>query len=291
MKKVISASRRTDLVAYYPEWLAEVLRKEKAFVLAPGRQKVQEVDLRPESVHTIVLWSKNFSPLLKNQYGLKDLLKKYDQLYLHFTITGLGGSFLERMVPPAEKVLEQLGPLIELVENPARISVRFDPIIFWYDDPSRTLRTNFCFFPKLAERMNRLGLITVRFSFVQWYRKAKNRARKMKLDYYEPAEEEKARLVQEMVSMARHYRLELWSCSQKEIARLPGIKPSSCIDGALLSRLHPKQELASLAKDRTQRPDCLCTESVDIGSYTQTCPSACLYCYASPKIKLSDTEG
>jgi hypothetical protein len=290
MKKVISASRRTDLVAYYPAWLAKVLREEKAFVLAPGRKKAQEVDLRPESVHTIVLWSKNFSPLLENQHGLKDLLKKYDQLYLHFTITGLGGSFLEKMVPPPEKALEELGPLIELVGTPARISVRFDPIIFWYEGPGRTLRTNFYFFPQLAGRMSRLGLTTLRFSFVQWYRKAKSRARKVKLDYYEPTEEEKTRLVQEMVNVARAYRLELWSCSQKEIARLPGIKPSACVDGALLSRLHPRQELASLVKDKTQRPDCLCTESVDVGSYTQTCPSACLYCYANPKINLLDTE-
>ncbi|MDH4198294.1 MAG: DUF1848 domain-containing protein, partial [Candidatus Aminicenantes bacterium] len=29
--------------------------------------------------------------------------------------------------------------------------------------------------------------------------------------------------------------------------------------------------------------DCLCTESVDIGSYAQSCPHSCVYCYANPR--------
>lgn len=290
MKMVISASRRTDLVAYYPEWLASALSEEKVTVLGPGRKKPLLVNLKPDSVHTLVLWSKNFKPLLDNQFGLKDLIRKYDQVYFHITITGLGGSFLERMVPPAGQVLEQLGPLVELAGNPERVSVRFDPIIFWFEGDNHKLRTNFYFFPELAARMNRLGISTVRFSFVEWYRKARVRARKLELNYYDPQDEEKTRLVQELVEIAAQYRLQLWSCSQKNIACLPGIRPSACIDGARLSELHPAREPASLAKDKTQRKDCLCTESIDIGSYTQACPSACLYCYANPKIEWSDSE-
>lgn len=291
MKKIISASRRTDLVAYYPGWLGRALAEEKALVLGPGRKKPQLIDLSPNSVHTLVLWSKNFRPLLENQYGLADLLRKYDQVYLHFTITGLGASFLERMVPPPEQALEQLAPLIKLAGSPERISIRFDPIIFWFEGNKRKLRTNFYFFEQLADRMNRLGLRTVRFSFVQWYKKARDRASRVKLNYYDPPEEEKAKLVKEMMEMAKHFQLELWSCSQKNIVSLTGVRPSACIDGARLSALHPNREPASLIKDKTQRPDCFCTESVDIGSYTQSCPSACLYCYANPKVKDSNTEG
>ncbi|MGB9835153.1 MAG: DUF1848 family protein [Candidatus Saccharicenans sp.] len=291
MKKIISASRRTDLVAYYPGWLARALAEEKTLVLGPGRKKAQLVDLSPNSVHTLVLWSKNFRPLLENQHGLADLLRKYDQVYLHFTITGLGASFLERMVPPPEQALEQLAPLVELAGSPERISIRFDPIIFWFEGNKRKLRTNFYFFEQLADRMNRLGLRTVRFSFVQWYKKARDRASRVKLNYYDPTDEEKAKLVKEMMEVAKHFQLELWSCSQKNIVSLTGVRPSACIDGARLSALHPNREPASLIKDKTQRPDCFCTESVDIGSYTQSCPSACLYCYANPKVKDSNTEG
>jgi len=79
--------------------------------------------------------------------------------------------------------------------------------------------------------------------------------------------------------------LELWSCCQADLAGFPGVRASACIDGALLSSLHPEGEPASTVKDPTQRKDCLCTESIDIGSYTQACPTACVYCYANPRLR------
>ncbi|RFT16686.1 MAG: hypothetical protein OP8BY_1299 [Candidatus Saccharicenans subterraneus] len=281
-KRVISASRRTDLVAYYPDWLASCLRKRRATFFHHGRRSEITVDLNPEEVHTLVLWSKNFKPLLENRHGLKELLADYDQVYLHFTITGLGGSFIERMAPSPDAALEQIPGLLKVVGRPERISIRFDPVVFWRDGGQ--LKTNLDFFPALAREMSRLGIKTIRFSFTQWYKKAVARARKVGLDFYDPGPQEKKEAVKRMVEVAAEYGLELWSCSQAEIARLPGVKASACIDGALLTRLHPAGEPASTVKDRTQREDCLCTDSIDIGSYTQSCPAACVYCYANPRL-------
>ncbi|NPV82089.1 MAG: DUF1848 family protein [Candidatus Aminicenantes bacterium] len=284
-KRVISASRRTDLVAYYPDWLASCLRERRAAFFHHGRRSEISLDLNPEVVHTLVLWSKNFEPLLENRHGLRELLADYPQVYFHFTITGLGGTFLERLAPPPEEALEQIPWLLEVAARPERISIRFDPVVFWRE--AGRLKTNLDFFPVLAREISRRGIKTVRFSFTQWYRKAVARARKTGLDFYEPGPEEKREAVKKLVGVAADYGLELWSCSQAEIARLPGIKASACIDGALLTRLHPAGEPASTVKDRTQRKDCLCTESIDIGSYTQGCPAACVYCYANPRLKTS----
>lgn len=283
MKKVISASRRTDLVAFYPDWLAACLKKRRASFFHHGRRAEISVDLSPEGVHTLVLWSKNFKPLLENRFGLRDLIADYSQVYFHFTITGLGGTSVERLAPAPAAALEQLPQLLEVAGRPERISVRFDPIVFWKE--GRELKTNLNFFAGLAREISRWGITTVRFSLAQWYKKAVARARKVGLDFYDPGPEEKREAVQKLVRLAAEYGLELWSCSQPDIARLPGVKASSCIDGAWLSRLHPAGEPASTGKDRTQRKDCLCTESVDIGSYTQSCPAACVYCYANPRLK------
>ena len=75
--------------------------------------------------------------------------------------------------------------------------------------------------------------------------------------------------------------IELYICSQDRYSKAAGIKPSACIDGILLEKLHPKHEPVSTKKDKSQRKECRCTESVDIGSYKQSCPHACVYCYAS----------
>ncbi len=104
MKTVVSASRRTDLVAFYPRWLAEALERGSVEVLGP-RGRMRTIDLRPESVHTVVLWSKDFSNLIEDRHGLRRALDRFDQLYALFTITGLGGSPVEPGRPPPERLL------------------------------------------------------------------------------------------------------------------------------------------------------------------------------------------
>jgi len=281
MKKVISASRRTDLVSFFPEWLSSAAREEKALVYGPWR-RVYTVDLSPGNVHTFVLWSKNFSNLIEDRFGLKSCLQKYDQLYFHFTITGLGGTFIEKAVPLPGDTLIQLETLVRIAGKPERVSVRFDPVVFWNEGGEE--KTNLYFFEKLAPEVSALGIKDIRFSFTQWYGKAVRRAEKYNFSYIDPSEEEKKEHARYLSRIAEQWGLNLYACSQRFLSDIPGIQVSSCIDGRLLQKLHPSGEQVSLEKDKSQREECGCTESVDIGSYARRCPHSCLYCYANPGV-------
>jgi hypothetical protein len=281
VRKVISASRRTDLVASFPDWLAGALKHGAARVVGPSGH-TYTVSLNPKSVHTLVLWSKDFRNILFNKHGLREQLIRFRQLYLHFTITGLGGTFWERGVPDTRTALSQLEDLISLTGDPRRLSVRFDPVVFWEEE--RAEHTNLHLFETIAPDLAALDIRTVRFSFAQWYRKSRRRTQKFGISTIDPPVEKKLGCTEYLAGVAETFDLRLFSCSQSFLAAVPGVQPSACIDGVLLQELHPDKEPISHKKDRTQRVDCRCTESVDIGSYAQCCPRSCLYCYANPSV-------
>ena len=279
--KVISASRRTDLIAFFPKWLSNSIEKGVAEVIGPAGNKYK-VNLNPSEVHTFVLWSKNFYNLITNKYNLLNLLTNYSQLFFLFTITGLGGSFIEQGVPPPEVAISQIESLIKIAGTPERVSVRFDPIVYWWENG--ILKTNLHFFETLAPILKKFDIKNIKFSFAQWYEKCKKRAKKYNFAYYDPPLEKKKEDAIYLAQIAKTYNLNLYACSQNFLANLNGIMPSACIDGNLLSKLHPHNYPASTKKDKSQRKECNCTESVDIGSYTQACPHSCLYCYANPRV-------
>ena len=231
-------------------------------------------------MHTVVLWSKDFTNLLNNAFGLRDVLADHDQLYLHFTVTGLGGTAIEPGVPPYREVLAQLPELTALAGHPWRISVRFDPILFWREGSG--VRSNIDAFPRVADAAAAAGIRDIRVSFAQWYGKAVRRAAGRGLAFPVPTEEEQRSGASELAAVAAARGLVLQACCQPLLAGVPGLRPSACIDGALLGSLHPRREPVSKRRDRSQRESCLCTESKDIGSYTQACPHGCVYCYANP---------
>jgi hypothetical protein len=194
----------------------------------------------------------------------------------------LGGSFIEKGVPPSSRVLTQLDSLVEIAGTPERVSVRFDPVVFWIEDGK--VRTNLSCFEKLAPEFAAQGIKDIRFSFAQWYGKAVRRAEKHAFEYIDPSQDDKKEAARALVQVAETWKLRLYSCSQDFLSDISGILPSSCIDGPVLRNLHPRKEEVSEKKDRSQRAECRCTESIDIGSYTQSCPHSCLYCYANPKV-------
>jgi hypothetical protein len=279
MKTVVSASRRTDLPALFPGVLAGFLRAERARVRGP-RGAARDVDLAPAAVHTIVLWSKNFGPLLAGEGGLRAALARYDQAYVLFTVTGCGGTPIEPAVPAPAAALAQLPALVAWTGHPRRVSLRFDPVVFWRDGAGRPA-SNLDFFAAAADAAARAGLVDIRFSAAQWYGKAVRRARARGFAFADPPDEVKRDAAARMAEMAAARGLRLHACAQTFLSEVPGVSASSCIDGRLLGELHPRGDKAPTAKDRGQRAACGCTASVDIGSYEQTCTHGCVYCYAS----------
>jgi hypothetical protein len=79
-----------------------------------------------------------------------------------------------------------------------------------------------------------------------------------------------------LVKSAEDASMEIQSCAEKEDLSSLGIKPGACIDPELIGRLWG---LEFTGKDKNQRPNCLCCQSVDIGVYG-TCAAHCVYCYA-----------
>jgi len=66
MPQIISASRRTDIPAFYSDWFLNRLAEGFCDVLHPYTKKWFRVSLKQEDVNAIVFWSKNYAPLLPN---------------------------------------------------------------------------------------------------------------------------------------------------------------------------------------------------------------------------------
>ncbi|MDZ7270296.1 MAG: DUF1848 domain-containing protein [candidate division KSB1 bacterium] len=255
--KVISASRRVDMVAGYPDELAHIL----------------ETRFPPDQVHTVVIWTKNAANLLHHR-RLRAVLSTFEQLYVHYSITGMGGTFLEPGIPPTDATLAHLPGVIALAGNPERVRLRFDPIVH-LRLPNGRRYTNLPLLHDIVERCSALGIRDVSVSWMQLYNKVRTRLLRAGV---EPEEVDLATWqgeAQEVLQVAGQHGMRVHGCC------VPGWPRSRCIDGELLNRLHPRGMQCSTRRAKGQRPLCGCTESIDIGWY-KGCVGGCLYCYANP---------
>jgi hypothetical protein len=253
---VLSASRRTDLVGCYPEILIDRLKKYP-----------------PDRVHSIVIWTKNPENLFKKR-PLKLILNSYRQVYVHLTITGMGGGDFEPHVPSWQETVSMLGPLAEMTKDPERISWRFDPIVEVEKDGKKY--TNKDLFPLLAGAIAPRGIKNCRISWVSPYKKAVTRMNQRGWRLVQKTQDEKKAQGKELEEVANEMGITLHFCS------VEGFPISRCIDGEMLNRLHPDGLRCSEEKAKGQRELCGCTRSLDIGWYTDRCRNECMYCYALP---------
>ncbi len=272
---IISASRRTDIPAFYSEWLVSRLREGYVLVRNPmNYHQVSRIALWPATVECLVFWT-------KNPRGIMGRLKEIEHLgypfYFLFTLTVYDDS-IERNVPPLPERIAIFQDLAARIGRD-RVIWRYDPILITDRYSANFHREAFA---GLAET---LAGFTERciVSFVQMYKKCQRNMRGIPL-VLSPVAEQVA-LVASLRDLASPRDIVLQSCAQGgELGRRlqeAGIAAGKCIDDALIEHITevPLTAITS-RRDKNQRPECGCTLSVDIGAY-DCCPHHCLYCYAN----------
>jgi Domain of unknown function (DUF1848) len=281
---VISASRRTDIPAFYMPWFMRQIERGYFEVDHPYGRPAAHIAATSDHVHSIVFWSKNFGPFINGRYG-EQLLRKGYGLFFNFTINS-AQSILEPHVPPPNDRLDQLDRLCERF-GPDTIHWRFDPICF-YKTASGTTGDNLDQFEMIARRASAAGIRVCITSFVDLYRKVQRRLMSSDIALFDPPPAQKIERVTHMAQVLRKLRIDLHLCCEKELlAAIPtsiDVRGAACIPNHRLAALYGPG--ISLRKDRGQRvaAGCGCRWSQDIGSYRlHPCRHNCLFCYANPE--------
>lgn len=290
---VLSASRRTDIPAFYMPWFMAQIQGGMFQVPHPYGGPAAMVPATVDRVHTIVFWSKNFGLFLNEGYG-DALARRGYHLFFNFTINS-PHLLLEPAVPPLAERLEQLARLCDAF-GPDHVQWRFDPICF-FRTPDGGRADNGDAFEVIARRAAALGVRTCITSFVDLYRKVERRLAKTDISMYDPPLTVKRDRILEMVHVLDPLSMILCLCCENAVlAALPEgtpVRRAACIPNADLARLNGAD--ISLARDTGQRmkAGCGCGRARDIGSYAQhPCRHNCLFCYANPAMdRIGAKEG
>ena len=274
------------------DWFMSGIRNGFFEVLNPYNRKVSTVKATPDTVHTIVFWSKNFGPFLSGNFGER-LMEMGYHLYFSFTVNS-DNRKLEPNVPPLTMRLEQLDALCRRY-HPAWIDWRFDPICI-YEDENGKIHNNFTDFLQIAETASHLGIQRCITSFLDLYKKVQHRVRaKPDISFIDPSLDRKSEIILDMADRLKQKKIQLCLCCERELLNaLPsdsGVEQSACVPNHRLKELFGGD--ISLDRDKGQRikSGCGCKVSVDIGSYPlHPCYHNCLFCYANPTGKSASQE-
>ena len=122
---IISASRRTDLPAFYAEWFLNRIRAGYCAVPNPmNAAQVSCVSLRPADVDVIAFWTRHPAPLLPH---LDELATRGYRSFFHYTLMD-NPRPMEARTPPLPVALETFTALAARI-GPERLIWRYDPII------------------------------------------------------------------------------------------------------------------------------------------------------------------
>lgn len=310
---IISASRSTDIPAFYAKWFINRLHDGYCVWFNPFNRKPLYVSFK--NCKVIVFWTKNPRPIMPYLHELDERGIHY---YFQYTLNDYDDEHFEPNVQPLAKRIEIFKELSSMIGK-ERVIWRFDPLIVTPTLSPRQLLT------KIWKVGNQLKGLTDKmvFSFVDVnaYRKVQNNLVK-ETNSFTKETVEKAELNQLQINEVveglvkcrdkwkeQGWTLQLATCAEKIDLNHYGIEHNRCIDGELMERLWfedkeltyylhtgklPEPSLfddvtipttVKDLKDRGQRKVCGCMVSKDIGMYN-TCNHLCVYCYANTSKEL-----
>lgn len=199
-----------------------------------------------------------------------DELAAYDY-YFQFTLTGYGKEIESNVPHKKEKMIPIFQELSKKIGR-EKVIWRYDPILF---TKKYTPEYHIKAFEQIATALRRYTEKCV-ISFVDVY--AKNKKSMELLDSYKISKSEMLEFTKEIGKIAKERQMTIGSCAESINLEECGIEHNCCIDKALIENIIGCK--LKVEKDKNQRQECGCMESVEIGTYN-TCRNGCKYCYAN----------
>ena len=303
---IISASRSTDIPAFFAKWFFNRLEAGYCVWYNPFNQKPMYISLK--NCKFIVFWTKNPAPIIP---FLPELDKRGIKYYFQFTMNDYENEKFEPCVPKLEKRIETFKELSQKIGK-ERVIWRFDPLII---TPNLTPRD---LLKRIWNIGNKIFGCTEKlvFSFVDVaaYKKVQSNFIKETPNYFsrenvlnaEMTDAQQNEIVDGLRKCQAAWKEKGWDITLATCAEqgdFQGVEHNRCIDGELIERIckddpqmvhylrTDKMSEPNLfdtlppfnplkMKDKGQRKICGCMISKDIGMYN-TCRHFCVYCYAN----------
>ena len=192
-----------------------------------------------------------------------------------FQAGGTGAGYaqdIERNVPHKKNCMIPVFRELSRKIGKERVIWRYDPILF---TDKYTPEYHLHAFRQIAAALQGYTVKCV-ISFLDMYAKIQKSMESMNVRSI--AGSELAAFGKQLASIAGSCGIQTASCSETLDLAACGIAHNCCIDKALVEQITGYRIHAD--KDKNQRKECGCVESVEVGTYN-TCRNGCLYCYAN----------
>ncbi len=273
---IISASRRTDIPAFYARWFINRIRAGFCTVPNPfNRKQITRVSLLPKDVTLLIFWTRNPKPLFPY---LDELDQRGYNYYFQYTLLGTPRE-IEPQSPPRTTAIKTFQELADRVGSD-RVIWRYDPIVFSQLTDAGYHSENYTQIAAALKNYTHRSVVSV----MDMYAKFRKRIDQLNQDglgiiEYDGSPSQRFDDLMSVIVRAAHENdMLIQSCAEDLDLTIYGIQPGKCIDDENITAIFGLE--VNHRKDPGQRKACGCVVSKDIGMY-DSCLFNCPYCYAT----------